>query len=660
MISKRTIFLTTLFAGLMGLSLTVQAQRLPATLVEAARKAVTSNPEVQARWHAFLAAAQEREVASGAWRPNIDLDANLGRERKVSPPSAGGDFGTYNFNTTRLTLNQMLFDGAFTANEVRRLDHAKLTRYYELLDASEQAAQAALQAYADVLTAQERVASAKDNYVVHKQTAVQIEERFKAGVGKGADSEQANGRLAQAESSLLDELTQLNNATARYLSVVGELPGKNMRSLPDPFKLAPMPATALDALREGLPRNPGVLAAVENARASAAAVSTRHSAFVPRIDFQAYANRGNNVGGYLGDSRSEGAQLVLNYNLYRGGSDVARERQASAQKDQAVDLQEKACRDARQTLAIAYHDAISLIEQLNYLDQHRITTEKAREAYRNQFDIGQRTLLDLLNTQNEFFAANQAYISARYKQIAAQGRTLASSGKLVGVLGVERPDQPSEKDAGQTAPALTSQDLCSPTPPEVMVVDKSVPKPVAKAEPKRPDSYVVLLPSPDGTVGQVFVTSKGGQRTLVQAMDGALLDGTAGAYRPERVDMTQDFNQAVQALPQLPEQFRLFFDSGTTRLTRDSAAELPKILQTMKNRKVPDISVVGHTDTVGSETMNQALGLKRANAIAQKIRAEGLDNVEVSVESQGEHILLVPTKDEVPEALNRRVEITVR
>lgn len=658
---KSKIFKSSVFVLALGLGFAASAQSLPQPLLQAARKAVESNPEVQARWHAFLAAVDERDVARGGFKPQIDLDASIGRERKVTPAAAGGNFGTYNFNTTQISLNQMLFDGGFTSSEVKRLGHGQLTRYYELLDASENVVLAAVQAYADVVAARELVEGAKDNYVIHKQTAMQVEERFKAGVGKGADSEQANGRLALAESSLLNELTKLNDASARYLNVLGEAPNKSLRALPDPFKLGKMPASILDALIFGLPSNPALNAAVENARASELGIATRQSAFQPRIDFRAYANRGDNVGGYQGNSHTEGAQLVLNYNLYRGGSDMARERQASALKDQALDLQEKACRDARQTLTIAYHDVTSLTEQLGYLDQHRLSTEKAREAYRNQFDIGQRTLLDLLDTQNEFFAANQAYVSARYKQVAAQARTLASSGQLVSTLGVTRKDQPSAQAAGQEREALTSQDICPPTPPEEMIVDKSVPEPIAKAPaPKPPVPYVMLVPDPDGKVGQITLTTDKGVTTLSNAQDGALLDGTGAAYNPSQAQSNLDFKQAIIHLPPLPEQYRIYFDSGSTRMTKESTSEMPKVMEAMKKRQAPDVSVIGHADTVGSSSFNKDLGLKRANSVAEKIRAEGLDNVEVLVDSQGEEKPLVPTKDNVPEPMNRRVEITVR
>ena len=112
-------------------SMGAQAQAIPEPLVQAARKAVASNPEVQARWHGFRAATNERDVARGGYFPQIDLRASVGREDRNSPTA-----GSFDFNTAQLTLNQMLFDGFFTRSEVKRLGYAKLTRYYELAEAS--------------------------------------------------------------------------------------------------------------------------------------------------------------------------------------------------------------------------------------------------------------------------------------------------------------------------------------------------------------------------------------------------------------------------------------------------------------------------------------------------------------------------------------------
>jgi adhesin transport system outer membrane protein len=310
----------------------------------------------------------------------------------------------------------------------------------------------------------------------------------------------------------------------------------------------------------------------------------------------------------------------------------------------------------RQTLSIAYSDMQNLTRQLRYQDQHRLSTEKSREAYRQQFDIGQRTLLDLLDSQNEYFEATRAYINTRHNQAVAQARTLAGMGQLVGVLGVTRGDVPSAQDAGQDRNGIEPAELCPQEAVEVDSIDK-----LTAFEPKRaPGSYVVLLPSPDGSVGRVVVQGKGGEQVLAQAQQGALLDGSAPPFAVEKEQLTRDFGAAMAARPPLPEQFQLYFTSGSTELTSASRATLPRIMERAQARKALDMSVIGHTDTVGKADSNEALGLKRAKAVAQQIRQGGPKDLILSVESSGERNLLVPTSDEKPEPRNRRVEVILR
>jgi len=466
--TKHTAIRLSLLASSLTLALAAGAQtqsNVPDPLVQAVRKAVASNPEVQAKWNGFLAADNLRDIAKAGFLPQIDLTGTVGNESRVS---GAINLGTYDFSSAQVTLNQILFDGNYTSNEVKRLGAAKLTRYYELLEAAETAALEATRAYADVVRYRELVDLATQNYVEHKQSAQLVEERAKAGVGRRVDVEQANGRLALAESNLLTELTNLHDVSARFLRIVGEQPASTLPSLPEPFRIAPLPQSTQELLRDGLRNSPTLLAAVENAKAGRTAVDSAKASLLPRLDFQVYGSQGRNNGGSVGDSRSQGVALNLTYNLFRGGADKAREKQAVNLASQARDLQEKACRDTRQTLSLAYNDSRSLSEQLIYIDKHRLAAEKTREAYRQQFDIGQRTLLDLLDTQNEFFEASRSYINSRHEQATAQARTLAAMGNLVSTLGAGRSDIPSASDAGADGAGISPADLC---PLETSVMD---------------------------------------------------------------------------------------------------------------------------------------------------------------------------------------------
>lgn len=584
-----------------------QAQGLPEPLVQAARKAVASNPEVQARWNGFKAAGNERDVARGGFLPQVDLTATLGRESRVSP--ALGNVGSYDFNAAQLTLNQMLFDGMFTASEVKRLGYAKLTRYYELAEASETAAMEAVRAYADVVRYRELVGAATQNYAEHKQTTLQVEERANAGVGRRVDVEQATGRLALAESNLLTELTNLHDVSARYLRIVGEMPPANLPPLPEPFKLGTLPPSIDVLMRDGLQGSPTLNAAVENVRASTMAIESRKAAYMPRVDLRAYASRDNDTGGFAGNTRVNGVELVLNYNLFRGGADKARERQAVDLKEQARDLQEKACRDVRQTLSIAYSDARSLSEQQRYLDQHRLSTEKAREAYRQQFDIGQRTLLDLLDSQNEYFEATRAYINARHSQVAAQARTLAGMGQLVAALGVTRGDVPGAQDAGQDRSGIDPAELC---PLQESVVDtleqikaKSVITP--RVRPPAP------LPMPASTPAPV----------------------------PTKVSL------AAEAL----------FDFDKSEVKPAGFAKLDRMLEDIKGAELEMMIIVGHTDSVGNEAYNDRLSLARAESVKAYLVSKGIDVKRVQAIGKGESEPVADNATREGRAKNRRVDV---
>ena len=434
-------------------------------MLQAVRKALASNPEVQAKWNAFMASDSQRDIAKAGFLPQLDLTASVGNESRIT---GGVNLGSYGLASAQLSLNQILFDGYFTRNEVKRLDAAKLTRYYELREVAENTALEATRVYADVVRYRELVELATQNYVEHKQSALLVEERASSGVGRRVDVEQANGRLALAESNLLTELTNLHDVSARYLRVIGEKPPEGLPSLPEPFRLGGLPTSVEQLLHEGLRHSPTLLAAVENARSNRMAVDTARAAYLPRFDLQVYGTQGTNSGGVIGDSRTTGAAIALSYNLFRGGADKAKEKLAVGLADQARDQQEKACRDVRQTLSLAFSDVRALNEQLVYIDLHRLATEKTREAYRQQFYIGQRTLLDLLQTQNEFFEASRSYINSRHEQAAAQARTLAAMGKLMSTLGANRSDIPALEDLGVQADGVGADDLC---PLEETVVD---------------------------------------------------------------------------------------------------------------------------------------------------------------------------------------------
>jgi outer membrane protein, adhesin transport system len=482
------------------------------TLKDAAQKAVLSNPEVLERWHAYEAASNEKDAAFGGYLPRLDLAASSGREHRDDPLL----HLDYNTHSTTLTLTQMLYDGFATRNDVKRLDSARQVRLFELFDASETAALEATKAYLDVLRYRKLVGLAEENYVRHRALFEQIEKKVQAGVGRRVDLEQASGRLALAESNLLTEKANLHDVSARYQRLVGDLPGKDLANAPPLGK--DLPADADVVIKAAQEKNPAIQAAVENVRSADAAVGVRKAAYQPRVDLKLIEERGRDLSGYLGSTNNHTAEVVLTWNLFNGLSDRARARQYADQLNGARDLRDKTCRDVRQTVAIAYDDVRKLTEQLTYLDQHQLSTEKARDAYRKQFDIGQRSLLDLLDTENELFQARRAYANGEYDLAAAQARTQAGFGNLMATLGLSRISQDTLPDTAKWNAGSDHPEFCPPEAPALYAEDKAALD--ARAAQLMKESAPAAEPAPSGAAGNGTAASPAVEKELALSLKG--------------------------------------------------------------------------------------------------------------------------------------------
>jgi outer membrane protein OmpA-like peptidoglycan-associated protein len=174
---------------------------------------------------------------------------------------------------------------------------------------------------------------------------------------------------------------------------------------------------------------------------------------------------------------------------------------------------------------------------------------------------------------------------------------------------------------------------------------------------------VILLPDADGTVGRVTVSNEAGTVDLTDAWSSTRVAVGAAptAIAPLKgEDVQVAFGAVLAGLPPAPENFTLYFRFESEELTKESLAHVPAILKAVRNRVVPEVSIVGHTDTTGAAPRNYELGLRRANVVRTLITALAVDKSAIEVRSHGEADPLVKTADDTSEPRNRRVEITVR
>ncbi|MDX9843482.1 MAG: TolC family outer membrane protein [Aquabacterium sp.] len=495
--NHKTIKLSLSSLSLAILSVTAHAQSTqPTGLAAAVQQAINNNPDVTARLNALRAAANEVDVARGQYLPSVDLSASVGRDndRITSRTPASQSLSRTGL---ALSASQILWDGLATSKEVSRLGHARLTRYFEFLGATEETALEATRAYLDVERYRKLVSLAEDNYVQHKYAFDQLQTKFKAGVGRGVDAEQANARLALAESNLTTEQANLHDVSARYLRIVGDLPPASTAGVDNQLLSKGILSANVDTINQALAKHPSISAAIENLRAAQAQAQGAESRYQPTVEARVRTGVGKNFDGVQDQKRDSSAEILLNWNLFNGGSDKARVRQYADLLNQAADQRDRACRDVRQTVAIAHNDIRKLQDQLVALDRNVLAIEKARDAYRQQFDIGQRSLLDLLNAENELYTAKRSYANAESDLQLAYARTQAARHSLTSTLGLSREadgtqelvqDWQAADDAAQRCP-VTAVDVKATSLSELdtrarkLAVPTLAPAPVVAAPP---------------------------------------------------------------------------------------------------------------------------------------------------------------------------------
>ncbi|WP_434607511.1 TolC family outer membrane protein [Pseudomonas sp. R1-7] len=413
----------------------VQAQTLP----QAMQQALDVHPEIQAGVNSRLAADYQLKAAKGGYLPRVDLAAGYGREGTDSVSTRSGSnnhWETLNRSESSLRLTQMVFDGFATSSEVGRQQANVSARAYSLLDASERTGLTVAQVYLDVLTRREFVRLAEDNLKSHERIFDQIKLRTSRGVGSGADLDQAEARMAQARNNLITEQTNLADAETNFLSAVGQLPDQLER--PADF-MALLPANLAEARAQMLENSPVLRSAEADIAAAEKQYEAAKSSFYPRFDAELGRTADNDLDGENGHNNEWQAMLRMRFNLYAGGSNKADLESKSYLSNQALDIRNNALRQLNEELGLAWNALNNANAQVPIAQQYVDRSANVRTAYQKQFSLGERTLLDLLDSENELFSASRRLAEIKNVQLFTQYRIKATMGQLLKSQGVVAP-----------------------------------------------------------------------------------------------------------------------------------------------------------------------------------------------------------------------------
>lgn len=430
MITNQRIKKIALVISLQFMAMPVMAQ----SLEQAIAQTLSSNPEIRSAYNEFMSRNELIDASTGDYLPSVDLEAGIGYEDYDNKLGTKGEFDPRN---AKISIRQLLWDGSITYNDIQRNKAETEAQRYQLLSDAQDMALKATESYLDVLRAQEILALSEANFAVHQRMYSDIKKRADSGIGSTADLAQVAGRLARSNTNLLSAKSNLNDKNTAFIRTIGAYP----EALEKPEVDINYVASSLDdAMEKARKNNPVIYVASNDIEAAQQQYEQAKGTFYPSFSIEASQEWGEELDGSRGDTDEFKAMLKMRYNLYNGGSDAAKSRRAAYQINKSKDVRDRAHRMLDEGTRLAWSAMELASDQTKFLQEHVDASARTVIAYEKQFRIGKRTLLDVLNTENELFESRKAYLNAHYSGILAEYRVLNATGLLLDEMRVDVPE----------------------------------------------------------------------------------------------------------------------------------------------------------------------------------------------------------------------------
>lgn len=482
----------------------------PFSINDALKQAAHTNPGVGEASANKRATESELRQTQSTLLPQVRVDASWGPEKfdqnyagvapiagLTAPVNGSGPWR--NGSQQSVVVRQLLFDGFASIHDIWRQTARTNAAAIRVRERSELIALDAAEAYVDVVRYLRLVDIAQQNVANHDRIFSNVNSRFSGGRAGEGDLEQARERVENARAQLAEFRKSLEDARSKYRKVVGLEP-VNLRF---PGPLAGLPPTRDEALAIAVRFNPTIMAAQADADAAKHAFRVTDGAFVPKLYLEGKAAHYDNTFPYVAapglpsvTHEDYSGKIVMSWDIFRGGQDVWNRSEKAERFTEATMKHARLQRDAVESIDKAWAARTITATRIAALVRQLQADRKTIAAFDKEYELGQRSLIDLLNAQNQFFNASVSLTSARSLVVFADYQLLAATGTLLEYLKAPPPVDSAPLDNGPLG--LTPYKL--PTVRVFLPQSGSEPLRVAVPEPEpvvRAAGYAATDPADD-------------------------------------------------------------------------------------------------------------------------------------------------------------------
>ena len=382
------------------------------------------------------ASRHDLRQAKAGWGPSVDVVGKVGANHldNNTTRQQGSDSGMYGAHSISLTLTQPLWDGFATRSRVRAGEATVDAARFNVLDSATTFGLDAVTAHVDLIRRHKLVELARQNVEQHREILASLQERVRLGATSQADVSQTQGRLARALSSLEDAEASLREGEAAYTRLTGMPAPAHLEAVSMPPKEY---GNLEDMLEVASRENPKINAYLAQVRTMRANHELTKAAYQPSLDLEtgpAYSDREGPGSQWVSSFDIMG---VMRWNVFSSGADVAADKAAAARVRQASQTVFNYADDLSLQMNDTWTRYLAAKEQQKYYEEAMGYNRQTLDAYLEQFNLGERSLLDVLDAENELFSSSTQYETATGNVIVGAYTLRALMGVLLPELGVD-------------------------------------------------------------------------------------------------------------------------------------------------------------------------------------------------------------------------------
>lgn len=401
------------------------------SIQDGTKEVITTHPVVLERLHNYRATLEDLRITEAQFLPTLDYTGTIARE-KTKAPATNQESRTFTTYEQSLQLTQNLFNGFGSIYEADYNKARIVSASYHYVENVNDVAFGFVTAYVNSVKSRDILVISEANVKYHEDITIKVQKLFDAGLTTRSEVEKADTLLSLAKSNLVVAQNNRDDALFNLERVYGKR--VTMEDLESVSFAGELP-DSLEEMREyARLHNPSALVSNYNIKAAAAQKKTAYKGYYPSIDAFARKSWANDIGGQNGNDDRTKLGLTLSYNLYRGGVDQSLIQKSLSKINQESELQRDTLRKLDEQGSLSWAARKNITNQLEHLKKYEVSSKKTIELFQREYDLGRRTLLDLLTAQSDHVSAQTQIVRAENDLLLAHFRIQDAMGNMVSTI----------------------------------------------------------------------------------------------------------------------------------------------------------------------------------------------------------------------------------